>query len=165
MPDSHFISPNLFWTTASFCVLLFLMYKYAFPEVFRLLDERERKIRGDIDEAERSRSEAQRLLAEYEGKLKGAVQEVNAILEEARLQARRVVEEGQKRMEQEAERTMEEARAGIDRERQTALKDIREATVDLTLLAAEKILERTLTDTDHRRFVDQVVQQIAQGRK
>ena len=93
MPDSNFISPLLFWSAVSFCVLLFLMYKYAFPVIFRILEEREKKIRGEIDEAERTRSEAQRLLAQYEEKLKGAAQEVQGILEEARQSARRVVED------------------------------------------------------------------------
>jgi F-type H+-transporting ATPase subunit b len=165
VPDAHFISPLLFWSTVSFLVLLFLMYKFAFPEIFRLLEERERKIRGEIDEAERARSEAQQLLAQYEEKLKGAAQEVQGILEEARQQARRVVEEGQKKMERESQRMVEEAKSRINREQQQALREIQRATVELTLSATEKILERKLTEPDNQRFVEAVIREIAQAKE
>lgn len=160
--DIHFLSPLLFWSVVSFGILLFLLYRYAFPVIFRLLEERERKIRDSLDEAERIRGEAQALLARYEEKLKGAQQEVQGILEEARLKAQQLVEESQEKMEREALRTMEEARTDIKRERQQALREIQQATVDLTLTATERILERNLTDSDHRRFVAEVVQQVAQ---
>jgi F-type H+-transporting ATPase subunit b len=165
MPEPHFFTSTLFWSIISFGILMVVLYKTIFPSIFSLLEEREKKIRGSIEDADRLKREAQSLLADYEAKLKGAAQEVNAMLEEARLQARKVVEDGQKKMEQNAERTMEDARSGIERERQAALKDIREATVELTLFAAEKILERQLTDTDHKRFIEQVVQEVAQGKK
>jgi F-type H+-transporting ATPase subunit b len=163
--DVHFLSPLLFWSIVSFGILLFLLYRYAFPVIFRLLEERERKIRDSLDEAERVRGEAQALLTQYEEKIKGAQQDVQNILEEARLKARKLVEESQKKMEQEAQRTMDEARTDIERERQQALREIQQATVDLTLIATERILERDLKDSDHRRFVTEVIQEIAEGKK
>ena len=165
MPESHFASSLVFWSAVSFGVLLFLLHKYAFPVIFRILEERQKKIRGSIDDAEKIRADAQTLLAEYEGKLKGAKQEVNAVLEEARLQARQILEEGREKMKRESQQMLEEARMGIQRERQDAMRDIQEATVDLTLAASEKILERELTDSDHQRFVKEVIQEIAEAKK
>ena len=165
MPESQFLTSLLFWTTVSFGILLVLLKKYAFPPIFRLLEEREQKIRGNIDESIRVKQEAQELLAQYEAKLKGALQEVHDMLEEARTQARKIIEDGRKKMEVEAHRMMDDARTSISRERQEAMSEIQRATVDLTLLATEKILERNLTESDHRRFIQEVVQEISQSRK
>ena len=163
--DVHFLSPLLFWSTVSFGILLFLLYRYAFPVIFRLLEERERKIRDSLEDAERVRGEAQARLAQYEEKIKGAQQDVQNILEEARLKARKLVEDSQEKMEREAQRMMEEARTDIERERQQALREIQQATVDLTLTATERILERDLKDSDHRRFVAEVIQEINEERR
>jgi F-type H+-transporting ATPase subunit b len=163
--DVHFLSPLLFWSAVSFGILFFLLYRYGFPVIFRLLEERERKIRDSLEDAERIRGESQALLAQYEEKIKGAQQDVQNILEEARLKARKLVEESQEKMEREAQRTMEESRTDIERERQQALQEIRQATVDLTLTATERILERDLRDSDHQRFVADVIQEINEERR
>jgi F0F1-type ATP synthase membrane subunit b/b' len=58
-----------------------------------------------------------------------------------------------------------EARSEIQREQQQVLREVRRAAVDLTLLAAEKVLSRSLTDADHRRLIDEAVQEITQQAK
>jgi len=163
--DLHFLSPLIFWTIVSFGALLFLLYRYAFPVIFQALEEREKRIRGSLDEAERVRQEAQQLLAQYQDKLKGANQEVLAVLEEARLRARQLLEENQQRMELEAQQMIEEAKGDIRREQQQALREIQQAVVDLTLAATEKILDRSLTESDHRRFVEEVIREIAREKR
>ena len=165
MPESQFLTPLLFWTAVSFGILLILLKKFAFPTIFKLLEEREQKIRGNIDESIRVKQEAQELLAQYEAKLKGTLLEVHDMLEEARTQARKIIEDGRKKTETEVHRMMEDARTGIARERQEAMSEIQRAAVDLTLLATEKILERKLTESDHQRFIQEVVQEISQSRK
>ena len=161
--DTAFLTPLLFWTTVSFAMLLFLLNKYAFPVFFQILKEREQKIRGGIEEAERLRAEAQGLLGQYEGRLRGAQQEVQAILEEARQQSREILDQGQRKMERENQRMIEEAKNRIQREQQQAMREIQQATVELTLTATEKILERKLTEADNNRFVKEVIQEISQG--
>ena len=163
--DLHFLSTLLFWSIVSFGTLLFLLYKYGFPLIFDILETRERKIRESLEDAERVRHEAQQLLTRYADRMKDAEQEVQTILEEGHLKSQRLVEESQEKMKRESERAMEEARADIKRERQEALREIRQATVDLTLAAAEKVLERNLTESDHRQFVEGIIEEMAQGRK
>jgi F0F1-type ATP synthase membrane subunit b/b' len=68
-------------------------------------------------------------------------------------------------VEQETQRMLAEARSEIQREQQQVLREIRRTAVDLTLLAAEKVLSRSLTDADHRRLIDEAVQEITQQAK
>ncbi|MBI3610309.1 MAG: F0F1 ATP synthase subunit B [Nitrospirae bacterium] len=163
--DLHFLSPLVFWSVVSFGALLFLLYRYAFPEIFRRLEEREKTIKDSLDQAERLKQEAQQLLSQYEAKLKSVHDEGRTILEAARKQAQEQLEENEQRIEQETRRMLADARSEIQRERQEVLREIQRTAADLTLLAAEKVLARSLTDVDHRRLIEEAVLEIARQHK
>jgi F-type H+-transporting ATPase subunit b len=158
--DTHFLSPLLFWSIVSFGILLFLLKRFALPGILEMLEIREKKIKDSLDQADRLKQEAQQLLSQYEAKLKSVHEEGRAILEKARMQAQHQLEENERRMEQETQRMLADARSEIQRDQQQALQEIRRTAVDLTLLAAEKVLARSLTDADHRRLVDEAVREI-----
>ncbi len=163
--DLHFLSSLVFWSLVSFGTLFFLLYRYAFPVILLILEEREKKIKDSLDRAERLKQEAQQLLSQYEAKLTSVHDEGRAILEAARKQAQVQIEENEQRMELETQRMLAEARSEIQREQQQAVHEVQRAAVDLTLLAAEKVLSRSLTDADHRRLIAEAVQEIAQQAK
>lgn len=165
--ESHFFSSLIFWEILSFGVLLFILYKYAFPGILSILEEREKKIKDSLDQAERHRSDAERKLKEYEAKLNAAAKEAEAILGQAKERAQRLFEENEQRMNFEAERIKGDAMREIDHERRKAVQDIRTQTTDLALMVAEKVVERSLTDADHRRMADEALDALArtyQGR-
>ncbi|MBI3812483.1 MAG: F0F1 ATP synthase subunit B [Nitrospirae bacterium] len=159
--DLHYLSTLVFWSIVSFGILLFVLRRFAFPVILRMLEEREKKIRNDLDQAERLKLEAQLLLAQYEAKLKSIHDQARTILEAASKQALLQLEENEQRMEQEAQRMLAEARSEIQRDQLQAVREVRRAAVDLTLLAAEKVLSRSLTGADHRRLIDEAVQETA----
>ncbi|MFO0698514.1 MAG: ATP synthase F0 subunit B [Nitrospira sp.] len=82
--ESHFFSSLIFWEVVSFGILLFILYKYAFPGILSILEEREKKIKDSLDQAERHRSDAESRLKEYEAKLSAAGKEAEAILAAAK---------------------------------------------------------------------------------
>ncbi len=163
--DTHFLSSLVFWSLVSFAVLLFLLYRYAFPVLLKGLEDREKKIREDLENAERGRQEAQSLLAEYQEKLKSAHKEAHQILDLSRKEAQKQMDENAERMKQEGQRILGQARNEIEREKQQALQDVRTVAMDLSLLAAEKILARKITDADHARLVDEAIREIADKSK
>lgn len=160
--DSHFFSSLVFWEIVSFAVLLFILWKYAFPPILETLETRERKIRESLEQAERHRTEAERRLQEYEAKLSAAGKEAEALLNQAKERAQRLQEENEQRLLADAERIKEDAAREIEQARRKAVQDIRNQTTELALLVAEKIVERSLTDADHRRLADEALQAVAQ---
>ena len=163
--ESHFFSSLIFWEILSFGVLLFILYKYAFPGILSFLEEREKKIKDSLDQAERHRSDAERKLKEYEAKLNAAAKEAEAILAQAKERAQRLFEENEQRMNFEAERIKGDALREIDHERRKAVQDIRTQTTELALMVAEKVVERSLTDADHRRMADEALDALAKTYK
>ncbi|CUQ66365.1 F0F1 ATP synthase subunit B [Candidatus Nitrospira inopinata] len=155
--ESHFFSSLIFWEIVSFAILFFILYKYAFPAVLSILEERERKIKDSLDQAERHRSEAERTLREYEAKLASVSKEAETMLAAARERAQRLMEENEQRMTAEAERIKGDAMREIDQERRRAVQEIRAQTTELALLVAEQVLQRSMTDADHRRLADEAL--------
>jgi F-type H+-transporting ATPase subunit b len=160
--DSHYFSSLLFWELISFGILFFILYKYAFPPIMEMLETRERKIRESLEQAERHRLEAERRLQEYEARMAVASREAEGILAQAKDRAQRTLEENEQRLVAEADRIKADAMREIDQERRRAVQDIRRQTTELALLVAEKVVERSLTDTDHRRLADEALEAIAQ---
>ncbi len=159
--DTQFFSSLLFWEWVSFGVLLFFLYKYAFPEILKALDERGQKIRENIEAAERARAEAERRMAEYEAKMKAAQKEAEEVVAQAKVRAQRLMEENERRMSAEAERIKAGAAREIEQERRQAIEDVRRYASELGLRIAEKVLERSLTDADHQRLADEALTAVA----
>ena len=161
--ESHFFSSLIFWEVVSFAILLFVLYKFAFPGILSVLEEREKKIKNSLDEAEAHRMEAERRLKEYEARLAGASREAEGILAAAKERTQRLMEENEQRLTAEAERIKGDATREIDHERRKAIQEIRTQTTDLALMVAEKVVQRSLTDADHRRLADEALDALSRS--
>jgi F-type H+-transporting ATPase subunit b len=161
--ESHFFSSLIFWEILSFAILLFVLYKYAFPGIVGMLEDREKKIKDSLDQAEHHRSEAERKLKEYEAKLNMAAKEADGILAAAKERAQRLLEENEQRMTTEAERIKGDATREIDHERRKAIQDIRTQTTELALMVAEKVVQRSLNEADHRKFADEALEALSKS--
>jgi len=161
--ESSFFSSLIFWEVLSFGILFFVLYKFAFPGILGVLEEREKKIKDSLDQAERHRAESERALKAYEAKLSAAAKEAEAILAAAQERAQRLLDENEQRMSTEAERIKGEATREIDHERRKAIQDIRNQTTELALMVAEKVVQRSLTDADHRKFADEALSALSKS--
>jgi len=149
----------MIWTFVTFGIAVFVLWKYAFGPLQRVIDERRDRIQQSIDTAEQTRAEAAKLLAEYKETLARVRHEANEILqrsqqagEEARAQ---LVGEAR----QEADRLVGKAHEQIERDTQAALQRLRDEVADLTLLATQKVAGKVLSGEDHRRLIEQALKE------
>lgn len=163
--DTHFMSPLIFWSLISFGLLLGLLYKFVFPPIIRALDDREKTIKDSLERAEQTRKDAEQLLAEYRSRLKRADEESEKILAETQHRAQRLLDENQQRIVQETGRMTAQARQEIVREQQKAMNELKRYVVDLTLLATEKILKRSLNPADHLRLIEESLEEFTAQNK
>ena len=163
--DTHFFSSLIFWEVVSFGILLWVLYKFAFPPILETLETRERTIKKSLEQAERHRAEAERKMQEYEAKLSAAAREAEAVVAQAKDRAQRLLEENEQRLQADAERIKGDAVREIERERRKAIQEIRNQTTDLALLVAEKVVGRSLSDADHRRMADEALEAVAEHHK
>jgi F-type H+-transporting ATPase subunit b len=143
----------MIWTLVSFGITFFVLKRFAFGPIQRIIDERRKRIRESLEEADRARSEARRLLEEH----RSLVAQARGDAEEILAEARRVAEAQRQRVKEETEtdrqRRLEDTRRQIEAETQRALEQIRAEVADLALVAAGKVTGKVLDQEDHRRLV------------
>jgi len=152
------VTPGLMiWTIVCFLIALYVLKRYAFAPIQKLIDERRARIRQSLDEADEARAEARELFEEHRKLIGQAKGEAEEILTEAR----RVGEATQRRMREETEadrqRRIEDTRKQIEAETRKALGLIRSEVAELSLIAAEKVTRRSLDDADHKRLIEEAV--------
>jgi len=152
------VTPGLMiWTIVCFLITLFVLKRYAFGPIQKVIDQRRERIRQSLDEADHARSEARKLLEEHRKLIAQAKGEAEEILAETR----RVAEVNQRRMREETEadrqRRIEETRRQVESETRRALEQIRAEVANLSLIAAEKVTRQSFADEDHRRLIEDAV--------
>ncbi len=157
------VSPNvglMIWTLIAFGIALWLLQKLAFPRIGEALDKRRKAIEESIDAAERTRIEADALLEEYRARLREAREQADDIVTRARKAAERVQEEQLAQAKESREELMERTRRDIEAETRRALEEIRNEVANLTVVATEKLTRKSLNDEDHRRLIEEALQEV-----
>lgn len=148
------------WTIVTFVILLGLLWKFAWNPILGALEARERAIQKTIDDAERLQAEAEQVLEEHRARLAEARAEGNRVLDEARQAGERMKADVMEKAREEAERVIARARRQLDLEVEQAILTIRDQAAELAVRAAEKVIERSLTGEDHRRFAREAIAEI-----
>jgi F-type H+-transporting ATPase subunit b len=150
----------MIWTLIAFGLTFFVLKRYAFGPIQKVIDERRERIRQSLDDADNARQEARRLLEEHRALIGRARQDAEEILAEAR----RVADSQRERVKEETEadrqRRLEETRRQIEAETRRALDAIRSEVAELSLIAATKVTGKALTDDDHRRLIDEAIAEL-----
>jgi F-type H+-transporting ATPase subunit b len=155
------INPGLIlWTIITFILLLFILGKVAWKPLVNALQAREQSIRDALLKAEEARKESERLLAENTAAMKRANEETSRILKEGRELADQMKNEIVAKAHESAKMMMGQAKEDIQREKETALLQLKNEVADLAMNAAEKIIDETLDDAKQKKLVDKVLQSL-----
>jgi len=138
-----------------------LLKSQVWPRITSALDERERKIREEIQQAEEAREEAKAVLAEYEKSLAQAREEANQMVAKAKADAKAVADDLRARNEQELAELKERAMREIQTARKAAVTELHEQSVVLATSIARKILQREISADDQQRLVEESMQELA----
>ncbi len=129
------------WVAIGFALFVgLLIYLGAHRKVIEGIDQRQARIKAELDEAVRLRQEARAVLAEYERKGHEAENEAAAIIASAKGEAERLAAEAKARMEDFVARRTKMAETKIAQAEAQAVADVRSAAADTAVAAAEKIL-------------------------
>jgi len=150
----------MIWTLLAFGISLAILRKVAFPRIAEALDKRRRAIVDSIEAAERTRHEADELLQEYRERLKEAREQAEDIVSRARRASENLQEETKVEARQQREELMESTRRDIEQETRRALDEIRKEVASLTVLATEKVTRKSLDDDDHRRLIEEALEEV-----
>jgi F-type H+-transporting ATPase subunit b len=137
-----------------------ILYKYALPAITEILDARQEKIKGDIDQAEKLREDAERLKGEYQRKVIQAEEEAEGKIQTAVIKAKEISDEIVKEGHQTAADDRAKAQLGIDIERKKALAEVRNQVIDLTILSSSRLIQQSMQRGTAEKLVDEVIKKV-----
>jgi F-type H+-transporting ATPase subunit b len=150
----------MIWTLLAFVVAMLVLRKYAWPQINRILDQRQTQIEDSIDAAERTRREADELLAEYRQRLAEARAQADEIVAKAERAGEVAEREALDAAKEKREDLLEQTRRDIQAETQRAIQEIRREVADLTVQATEKVTKKTLNPDDQKRLVEEALAEL-----
>jgi F-type H+-transporting ATPase subunit b len=156
---------EIVWAAIAFVLVFSLLAWKAWPAIKKGLQDREDKIRGDLEHAESVRQEAEQERRDYQAQLADARNEAGRIIEEARESAEQVRKDLIARAEADAAairaKAADDARAAADR----ALADVQVQVGDISIELAERIVQHNLDRATQIQLIENYINEVGGTRR
>lgn len=149
--------PQLIAQIANFFVLLLILRLTLYKPILKMLDERKQKIAEGLNAAEIARAEATAAQANIQDQLTIARKDGQEIVAGAQAIATRIQAEAREQSNRDRDVALERARTEIQLERDRAIAELRGEFADITVSAAEKVINQSLDRQSHQRIIDEAL--------
>lgn len=143
-----------------FLVVFWVLRKFAWGPILRLLEERREKIRASFEEIETRKAEVATLKAKYEEDLRQidarARQRMNEVLAEAQKMAGEIEADARENARQELDKLKED----VERQYQAARVRLKEEIVTAALTSAERMVRESLDRDRQRKLVEEFLKEL-----
>lgn len=149
---------ELIWGSIAFFAFLLVMSKLVFPKLRTALKERENSIRGQLEQAEKARIDAEEQREQLRLQLAETRNQADQSLRDETAAAEQVRREILAKAETEAQQIVAKARADASLERERAFGELGGQMAEISMEAARRVVERELSDPSaQRELVDQFI--------
>ncbi len=142
-------------TIVVFVIFLLLAMKFVWPHILTGLDQREAKLRDDLESAEEARAQAKAALADYEQELSKARSEASEMIAKARQDAKAAAEELRANNTRELAEMKNAATADINAAKKAAIGELHSQASDLAVAIASRILDREISAEDQQALISE----------
>jgi len=156
---------EIFWGGLAFVIVFSLLAWKAWPAIKKALQDREDKIRGDLEHAELVRNQAETELADYQRQLADARNEAGRIIEEARQSAEQVRKDLIARAEVDAGEIRSKAQDDIRAATERAMADVQARVSDLSIELAERIVQQNLDRATQIQLIENYINEVGGTRR
>lgn len=148
----------LFWTLVSFIILYIILRKFAWGPILTAVKEREESIKAALDAADNAKKEMENLKADNEKILNEAKTEREIMLKEAREMKSKLISDAENEAKVKAKTMVEAAKTAIQNEKNSAMNELRNTVVDLSVGIAEKLISEELADKDKQlKMIEEIL--------
>lgn len=151
------INATLIGQIITFAIFIWFTMRYVWPPIKKAMRDREKNIANGLQAAEQGRRDLE--LAQRKSKqiIADAKLEASHVLERANERALQVVEEAKEEARVEGQRLLDNAKTEVEQQFNQARDQLRHEVVDIALSGAEKILEKEVDKTSHKKFLQELV--------
>ncbi|MBO5614234.1 MAG: F0F1 ATP synthase subunit B [Prevotella sp.] len=152
----------LFWMCVTFFIVLALLWKFGFPAIVTMVNERKQFIDDSLKKAQEANERLANIQKEGESILREARAKQVQLLKEATDTRDAIVSKAQDKAKEEASRLLADAKAQIDAEKASALREIRAEMAQLSVMVAEKVIRKNLSeDKDQMVLIDKLLDEVS----
>jgi F-type H+-transporting ATPase subunit b len=151
--------PLLVVFIVNFIILFVLLRLFLFKPVLKMLDERTKRTKDAMELAEVTKKEFEQAKVEVQKQIEKGRQEAQAIIAQAMQVGERLKEESRQEATKQAQVIVDRTRAELEAERDKIVGDLRREFVDISILAAEKVIKETLDKEKHRKLIEETLRE------
>jgi len=160
------VDATLLWATVvAFALFAWILSRFAWGPLLKIVDEREKRIREQVDSAQLAAAEAKDLLAQHQEMLRGAGREREEILQKTVREAEQVRTDLVTKARADAAQVLARAREQLGREKDQAIAELRAQVADIAVEAASRIVKSSLTEEAQRKLVDDYIAELPRAQK
>ena len=151
----------LFWMLLSFGIVVFVLTRYGFPVILKMVNERKSYIDQSLREAKQAHEELEKVKENSEALLEQTHKKQSEILADAGKTRTQMIEKAKNEAKIEADKIVADARKRIQAEKDAALREVRAEVASLSVDIAEKILRENL-DTPEKQMsmIDRLMEEM-----
>lgn len=148
----------LFWMIVCFGIVFFVLAKFGFPIIVKMVEERKKFIDDSLNSAKEANERLAGIVKESEDIIKHSREEEIRILKEANEIKAKIIAEAKEQAQIEVAKMIAESKQAIEKEKEKAMNDINNAIAELSISIAEKIIKKQFEkDDEQRAFVDKLI--------
>ena len=151
-------------TAIVFVVVLVVLKKYAWGNILQGLQDREDKIRRDLQDAQSAAKDADATLKQYQARLLEAQGEAQQIIDRSRRDAEQIAQQIKDDAQQQMTRMRQRATADVRAAKEQALNEIYDEVAELSTTVAGRILRRQISAADQQQLISESLDQLARKR-
>ena len=155
---------NLLLSAITVLVLFLILKKFFFEKVHNFMEERENEVRTQFETAEENNRLAEQKLMDYEERIKNYQSEgreiIKAAKDDAKVQAQSILDDAKEK----ARVAIEKSEAEIERQKNNARRELKDEIGSLAVMAAERIIEKELSDRNQSEIVDKIIREAEEER-
>ena len=155
---------NLLFSAITVLVLFLILKKFFFEKVHNFMEERENEVRTQFETAEENNRLAEQKLMDYEERIKNYQSEgreiIKAAKDDAKVQAQSILDDAKEK----ARVAIEKSDAEIERQKNNARRELKDEIGSLAVMAAERIIEKELSDRNQSEIVDKIIREAEEER-
>jgi F-type H+-transporting ATPase subunit b len=155
---------TIIFAIINFAILVVGLKVFLYKPVCNMLDSRREEVINNLNSAEEAKLEAQKLKDEYAAQIQNARAEAQDIINQAAKIGEQTKADIVTEAREEASRLTAKAQAEIAREKTEALNEIRNEIADLAVLAAAKVVGKTIDVADHQNMVNDFVKEVGEAK-
>jgi len=157
--------PALLAQIINFVILFVLLYLVAYKPILKMFAERSRKVKESMEQAESIKEQSARSEEEIKKQFAVAAKEGQEAIAKAIKTGDALRQDAQEQAKKEGQSLIARARVEIQRERDGVIDELRKEFADLTVMAASKVIDRSLDKEAHRKLIEKTLEESATLKK